>query len=191
MQREQAQRGLAFNGFSLIDLNGRRVEVDGFISRVETRLGAELGISKDPDGTWQVSDEQMKRAVDSEISEMKKKLTADDLQFVEIIERTLNGKCKELKTARDMERLGFSNTISGYYYPIVRAMIARTIDSRSMWGELDRASNISANKNTVRGAAGALYKVLDLLASACYNWYKGRHIEAAGYKMPGREGRGI
>ena len=42
--------------------------------------------------------------------------------------------------AGDMERLGYSNTISGYYYPIVRAMIAKTIDSKGMWGELDRAS---------------------------------------------------
>ena len=157
MQRAQAQRGLAFNGISFIDVNGRRVEVDGFISRMEAKLGAELGITKDPDGTWQVSDEQMNKAANTEIDNMKKKLSAEDVEFIGIIESTLNGKCKELKTARDMERLGYSNTISGYYYPIVRAMIAKTIDSRGMWGELDRASNISANKNTVRGAAGALW----------------------------------
>ena len=157
MQRQQAQRGLAENGFSLIDVNGQRVEVDGFLSRIQARIGSELGIKKSPDGTWKITEEQMKAAVESEIAEIKKQLTEEDLQFVGIIERTLNGKCKELKQARDMERLGYSNTISGYYYPIVRAMIAKTIDSQGMWGELDRASNISANKDTVKGAAGALW----------------------------------
>lgn len=157
MQRQQAQRGLAENGFSLIDVNGQRVEVDGFLSRIQERIGSELGIKKSPDGTWKITEEQMKAAVESEIAEIKKQLTEEDLQFVGIIERTLNGKCKELKQARDMERLGYSNTISGYYYPIVRAMIAKTIDSQGMWGELDRASNISANKDTVKGAAGALW----------------------------------
>ena len=157
MQRQQAQRGLAENGFSLIDVNGQRVEVDGFLSRIQARIGSELGIKKSPDGVWEITEEQMKAAVESEIAEIKKQLTEEDLQFVGIIERTLNGKCKELKQARDMERLGYSNTISGYYYPIVRAMIAKTIDSQGMWGELDRASNISANKDTVKGAAGALW----------------------------------
>ena len=157
MQRQQAQRGLAENGFSLIDVNGQRVEVDGFLSRIQERIGSELGIKKSPDGAWKITEEQMKAAVESEIAEIKKQLTEEDLQFVGIIERTLNGKCKELKQARDKERLGYSNTISGYYYPIVRAMIAKTIDSQGMRGELDRASNISANKDTVKGAAGALW----------------------------------
>ena len=157
MQRGQAVRGLAENGFSLIDVSGRRVEGDGFLERVQTKLGAEAGIEKDPDGNWKVSAEQLDAATKAEIAEMKNKLSKTDLEFIGVIESTLNGRCKDLKKMRDTERLGFSNTIEGYYYPIVRAMIAKNIDTKGMWGEIDRASNISANKDTVKGAKGALW----------------------------------
>ena len=157
MQRGQAVRGLAENGFSLIDVSGRRVEADGFLERVQKRLGDEAGIEKDSDGNWKVSAEQLDAATKAEIAEMKKKLSKTDLEFIGVIESTLNGRCKDLKKMRDMERLGFSNTIEGYYYPIVRAMIAKNIDTKGMWGEIDRASNISANKDTVKGAKGALW----------------------------------
>ena len=171
MHRDQAARGLAENGFSFIDTDGNRVEVEGFLERMQDKVAGELGLERAEDGRWKVSDEQMKSLRESEISEMKKLLSDEDLKYIGIIEKTLNGRCKELKTSRDMERLGFSNTISGYYYPIVRAMIAQNIDKRGMWGELDRASNISANKNTVKGAAGALW------IESCDTVFN-RHIDA-------------
>ena len=54
-----------------------------------------------------------------------------------------------------MNTKGYSNTVEGFYYPIRRAFVAKSIDS-DFEDLMGRASNKSFNKDTVKGARGIL-----------------------------------
>ena len=152
LKREQAQAGLAQNGFSFIDKKRRKVRVNGFAPNVTT--DAELLTS--------VVEEQVK---------IDKLLSNTDREYIAILEAGYNQEAKKLKADRDMQRLGFTNATEDYYYPIRRGNIARNIDTSDIASELDRVSNASFNKDTVRGAKQELYIES---ADVVYN----RHIKA-------------
>ena len=78
-----------------------------------------------------------------------------DKAFIELAENIFNTRCKELKYKTDIETKGYSNTVDGYYYPIRRAFVAKSIDS-DFEDLMGRASNKSFNKDTVKGAKGVL-----------------------------------
>ena len=77
--------------------------------------------------------------------------------FVALLEKGLNEDCKEIKRKTDTQRMGYSNVQEGYYYPVRRGYVASNVDSFNAQFEMDRVSNASFNKDTVKGAKGELY----------------------------------
>ncbi len=138
LKRQHAQAGLAQNGFAYVDTDGKRVRVDGFAPNIET--DAELYFS--------VVEEQKK---------IESLLSAADKEYIAILEQAYNNDAKKLKADRDMQRLGFTNATEDYYYPIRRGNIAKNVDTSDVQGEIDRVSNSSFNKDTVRGAKQELF----------------------------------
>lgn len=152
LKRAHAQAGLAQNGFAFTDADGKRVRVDGFA----------------PDIT---EDSELSAAAIEEQAAIANLLTDTDKEYIAILEKAFNEDAKKLKADRDMQRLGFTNATEDYYYPIRRGNIAKNVDSSDIQGELDRVSNASFNKDTVRGAKQELYIES---ADAVFN----RHIHA-------------
>lgn len=152
LKREQAQAGLAQNGFSFIDNKRRKIRVNGFAPDVTT-------------------DAELLTSVVEEQAKIDKLLSNTDREYIAILEAGYNQEAKRLKADRDMQRLGFTNATEDYYYPIRRGNIARNIDTSDIASELDRVSNASFNKDTVRGAKQELYIES---ADVVYN----RHIKA-------------
>lgn len=138
-KRQHAQAGLAINGFQFIDLKGKTVRVDG-------RL----------DANAKYTEEQILEEINALQQEIEKNLTAQDKEYIEIIEDIYNNKARSLKEQRDFERYGFSNVTGGYYYPISRADTATSLDT-DMKAEIDRVSNASFNKDIVKGAKQELF----------------------------------
>ena len=138
LKRQHAQAGLAQNGFAYVDTDGKRVRIDGFAPNIET--DAEL--------YFRVVEEQKK---------IESLLSAADKEYIAILEQAYNNDAKKLKADRDMQRLGFTNATENYYYPIRRGNIAKNVDTSDIQGEIDRVSNSSFNKDTVKGAKQELF----------------------------------
>ncbi len=138
LKRQHAQAGLAQNGFAYVDTDGKRVRIDGFAPNIET--DAEL--------YFRVVEEQKK---------IESLLSAADKEYIAILEQAYNNDAKKLKADRDMQRLGFTNATEEYYYPIRRGNIAKNVDTSDIQGEIDRVSNSSFNKDTVKGAKQELF----------------------------------
>ena len=154
MKRKHAWAGLAANGFAFTDTKGKRVRVNGIVSPEAKITNAELE---------QYTKEQL--------SAIEALLTDTDKEYIAILEQAFNVDARKLKADRDMQRLGFTNATNDYYYPIRRGNIAKNVDTADIAGELDRVSNSSFNKDTVRGAKQELFIES---ADAVFN----RHIHA-------------
>lgn len=137
LKRQHAQAGLAENGFGFWNAQDQRVRVDGFAK----------GITEESELRAAAVDEQAR------IAEL---LTETDKEYIAILEKGYQ-EAGRLKAERDIQRLGFTNATEDYYYPIRRGNIAKNVDSAEMQQELDRISNASFNKDTVRGAKQELY----------------------------------
>lgn len=133
-KRRQAQAGLAQSGFKYND-GKDTVDVQGYMPQ-KTPGGVEIGA------------ERMQKLLWDEFS-------TEDREFIKIAESLFNGMCKQLKHDTDMSTKGYSNTVDGYYYPIKRAFVAKSVDS-DFEDLMGRASNKSFNKDTVIGAKGVL-----------------------------------
>lgn len=138
IKRQHAQAGLAQNGFAFIDADGKRVRVDGFAQ-------------------WATDELDIHLAATAEQERLLQLLTEKDREYIAILEKGYNEDAKNLKAERDMQRLGFTNATEDYYYPIRRGNIAHNVDTSDIQGELDRVSNASFNKDTVRGAKQELF----------------------------------
>lgn len=154
MKRKHAWAGLAANGFAFTDTKGKRVRVNGVVNPEAKITNAELE---------QYTKEQL--------SAIEALLTDTDKEYIAILEQAFNVDARKLKADRDMQRLGFTNATNDYYYPIRRGNIAKNVDTADIAGELDRVSNSSFNKDTVRGAKQELFIES---ADAVFN----RHIHA-------------
>lgn len=139
LKRRHSRPGLAQNGFSFIDTDGKKVRVNGF------------AMVKD------ITEAEIDKRSEEQIALIASKLTDTDKQYIKILEKAYNEDARRLKAERDIQRLGFTNAGMGYYYPIRRGNIAKNIDSSDYMAELDRVSNSSFNKNTVKGARQELY----------------------------------
>lgn len=137
LKRQHAQAGLAENGFGFWNAQDQRVRVDGFAK----------GITEESELRAAAVDEQER------IAEL---LTETDKEYIAILEKGYQ-EAGRLKAERDIQRLGFTNATEDYYYPIRRGNIAKNVDSAEMQAELDRISNASFNKDTVRGAKQELF----------------------------------
>lgn len=138
LKREHAQAGLALNGFSFVDTDKKKIRVKGFAPSV-------------------MSDAELLTAVVEEQAYIDSLLSDTDREYISILETAYNQDAKKLKADRDMQRLGFTNATEDYYYPIRRGNIAKNIDTSDIAAELDRVSNSSFNKDTVKGAKQELF----------------------------------
>jgi hypothetical protein len=140
-KREHAQAGLALNGFKFKDADGNIVRAGAIIRNADPK---------------EVTQAQIGEAISDLQSRIRKQLSAEDLEYIKILEKGYGYDLRALKAERDMARQGFTNVTTGYYYPIRRADIAKSIDT-SVFSELDRVSNASFNKSIVDGARGKLF----------------------------------
>lgn len=134
-KREHAWAGLVFNG-AQYKLGNLEVKVKPLTTAEELTYG------------------EMQSLMAQAQEEMAALLTETDKEYIAILEKGYNLTLKEIKIKRDMERMGFTNAMDGYYVPLKRANMATTIDQQFL--PINTASNSSFNKNTVRGAAQAL-----------------------------------
>lgn len=103
----------------------------------------------------ELTDEQLKSYVESLRADIEKLLTDTDKEYIKILESVYNGAARDMKSKRDIERLGYTNARSDYYIPIRRADIASSVDTENFFDEM-RVSNASFNKDTVKGAKNRL-----------------------------------
>ncbi len=137
LKRQHAQAGLAENGFGFWNAQDRKVRVDGFAKGITEESG-------------------LRAAAIEEQARIAELLTETDKEYIAILEKGYR-EAGRLKAERDIQRLGFTNATEDYYYPIRRGNIAKNVDSAEIQQELDRISNASFNKDTVRGAKQELY----------------------------------
>ena len=137
LKRQHAQAGLAENGFGFWNAQDQRVRVDGFAKNI-------------------TEESELRAAAVEEQSKIAELLTETDKEYIAILEKGYQ-EAGRLKAERDIQRLGFTNATEDYYYPIRRGNIAKNVDSAEMQQELDRISNASFNKDTVRGAKQELF----------------------------------
>ena len=143
--RKHAQAGLIFNGFKFTVKPTKATEQE----RTVAVLGA---VAKGED----ISQEEFNALVQMETTLIRSKLNATDKEYIKMLEGLYNGQLRALKVQRDMDRLGFTNATLDYYYPIRRATIAKSIDT-TVFEDVNRATNSSFNKNTVKGARQQLF----------------------------------
>ena len=136
-KREQAQAGLLYSGYKLRDTDGSYISSLPLLTQ-DTRM----------------TKAEIKSMAESIAKEIESKFSATDKQYIAILERAFEAAGK-LKMERDIQRMGYSNLTGGYYFPIIRANSAKSIDSAE--AELDRVSNASFNKDTVKGAKQRLF----------------------------------
>ena len=139
LKREQAQRGLMLDGVSFT-VNDKEVNIKGLIAK-EVENG-------DAD---QLKEILAKAALAQD--ELYKQFSAEQKEYIKLVEKALNEDCKNAKQETDKKRFGISNVIKGFYWPIKRANTAKTVD---MFTEMDRVSTVGFNKDTVKGARGVL-----------------------------------
>lgn len=129
LHREQAQETLAINGFEVQTDKNNYMRVNGF--------------SKSKN----LTKEELRALTMEEIARVEKMLDERDKQFVKLLEDSYK-VCGQMKSEADLKRLGISNVVGGYYYPIRR----RYVKSVNVWdqeaGCVDRFTYASYNKHT-------------------------------------------
>ena len=143
-KREHAEGGIAIGGFEIVDKKtGQKHGVDGLVE-TEYKAGNELELDR-----LQGLVGKLQNTLYSQFSEKEK-------QYIAVIERILNHDCKQRKHNTDILRLGYSNTVEDYYYPIRRGHLAQKVGEDTLGAELGRIKSLSFNQNTVKGTKGRL-----------------------------------
>lgn len=138
LNREQALAGLAKSGFVYED-GKETVRLKGF---------------NPADG---LTAEELKVQAKEQQKVLEEQFTEADKEYVVIAEKLFNETCKEAKRKTDMQRKGYTNVLEDYYVPIRRAYISHNVDTSTFADEMDRVSNASFNRDTVKGAKNELF----------------------------------
>lgn len=138
LNREQALKGLAESGFTYT-VDKETVRLKGFA------VGEELTL------------EELKQRAKAVQDELSKQFSELDKEYISIAEKLFNETCKQAKRETDIKRKGYSNALEDYYVPIRRAFIAHNVDTSTFADEMNRVSNASFNRDTVKGAKNELY----------------------------------
>lgn len=138
LNREQALKGLAESGFTYT-VDKDTIRLKGFA------VGEELTL------------EELKQRAKAEQDELYKQFSELDKEYISIAEKLFNETCKQAKRETDIKRKGYSNALEDYYVPIRRAFIAHNVDTSTFADEMNRVSNASFNRDTVKGAKNELY----------------------------------
>ena len=136
--REQALAGLAESGFEYVD-GKETVRVKGFAAGEELTLFELIEYGK----LYQ--------------EKLASQFTEADMEYIGIARNLFNEVCRDKKKETDLLRRGYTNIAEGEYVPIRRANISHSVDTASLEFELNRVSNASFNKDTVKGAKNELF----------------------------------
>ncbi|MBQ8528503.1 MAG: hypothetical protein IJ459_02070 [Clostridia bacterium] len=176
LKQKDSHAGFVYNGFEYVDFKGKRVEAYSvakgaaieFKRSLVARELAENGIGKEEaeakarelatEGfdSETLSAEELEGIVSREIEKIERSLDELDREIIAIEEEGFNRIFRDMKRRTDMRRHGFSNVGKGYYFPIKRAGIAKMAEAVAYKDELESVSNISANKDRVKGSRQAL-----------------------------------
>lgn len=138
LNREQALAGLAKSGFAYED-GKETVRLKGF------------------DTTDGLAVEQLKVLAKEQQKTLQEQFSEADKEYIAIAEKLFNETCKEVKRKTDLLRKGYSNALEDYYVPIRRAYISHSVDTSTYADEMNRVSNASFNRDTVKGAKNELF----------------------------------
>lgn len=140
LNREQAQLGLAESGFVFHDVNkkNKKVVVKGFAP------GENL------------TQEELTEKAQEQQNKLAEGFNETEFEYMAIVEKIFNEYCKKAKMETDEKTKGYTNIIDGYYFPIARYATAKSIDQSDLFEMNNRVSNMSFNKETVKGAKGQL-----------------------------------
>lgn len=134
-KRRHAQAGLVLSGFDILDGDKK------------------ITVYKDTDE--KLSQKDISRIAKERADELYSQFNENDKKLISIMEGALE-ECRKLKIDVDMALQHYTNVDNtDYYFPIRRSQIAQNVDMFSMF-EGDRVSNLSMNKDTVKGAKNAL-----------------------------------
>jgi hypothetical protein len=138
LKRKQAHEALAYNGIIL--------------QSKENGKGEDLVIDGFAQGQKDLTEEQLETLAAARRAEIEKEFSEKDKEFVKILEKGYEAT-RDIKREADMKRLGISNVIEGYYYPIKRSYAkTKTVDVGAEAGFVDRFAYASFNKHAKEGA---------------------------------------
>lgn len=131
-KRKQAWAGLVLNGFTFTDIHGNRRDVSGLIP-------------------WDsdITEDGLKQYAKNMEETFLALLTDTDREYISILEKVFEAT-RRLKAECDMQRLGYTNVSSGYYFPTRAADTATKL--ATPYSDIDRVSHASFNKSTVKGS---------------------------------------
>lgn len=178
--QDHALKGFVTHGFQYVGMNGdmkRAIPLENKIKRAvqdilfDQQTRKDYGVG-DPNANKIVKEaiadenefgtvekltiEELRAAVRPTLDAIERQLTDADIEMLGIIRYVMNGVLREMKRTTDLERLGFSNVMEGFYFPIMRIQKAQKLEMMSYHNELQSVSNISANKSREEGASQAL-----------------------------------
>ena len=109
--------------------------------------------------TWSGADgehRELKTVTAAQLEDIRRQLTAEDRAYIRLVEEFFNKRAKAVKEEADGRILGYTNTVSGHYFPIKVDNTEIAVDisnlSRVMQQQIMTVYNASFNKNTVKGA---------------------------------------
>ena len=146
LNRDQAIAGILENGYCFTDDDPEKT-----YRRVFGFTGDE--VIRDKEGNILP---QYRQKIDEMQANIWEQLSEADRQYIQIVYKLLNQDCKKLKRDTDLARMGYSNAIEDFYFPIRRANSAQDVDQQTFFDEVGRVSNASFNKDTVKGAKNQL-----------------------------------
>lgn len=149
LNRDQALDGLLINGYCFNDPKPAKPQkkyrrVFGFTGDEKIR---------DKDGNILP---QWRQKIDEMQADIWEQLSEADRAYIGIVYKLLNQDCKKLKSDTDLARMGYTNAIEDFYFPIRRANLAQDIDQQTFFDEMSRVSNASFNKDTQKDAKNQL-----------------------------------
>ena len=182
-RQAHAQAGFVYNGFEYTNFAGQQVKVQDEAEHAtiemmrilrSKNIANERGISEDEaykltEDTEElyhgekdyIEPEEIKAIAEAQRQEIAKSFTDNDKRLIDIVEKALSGELRKMKYDTDMQRQGFSNIFEGYYFPIYRTGIAKSVETQAYRDELVSVSNISANKERIKGSKQTLL-ILDV-----------------------------
>lgn len=102
---------------------------------------------------------KMEQAANMAVNDLYRQFSAEDKQYIKLMEKFYNGTSKNVKKICDTEYYGYTNVIDGYYVPISRGDTTYDIDliaSRVKYANDVSVSGYSFNHATVKGARSRL-----------------------------------
>lgn len=149
LNRDQALDGLLINGYCFNDPKPAKPQEK--YRRVFGFTGDEKIRDKDRNILPQWRDK-----IDEMQADIWEQLSEADRAYIGIVYKLLNQDCKKLKSDTDLARMGYTNAIEDFYFPIRRANSKQDIDQQTFFDEMSRVSNASFNKDTQKDAKSQL-----------------------------------